>query len=622
MCNIFKFNLQKLLISLVLTIIFSVVTYAQEVRKLTFDGTLSEFKISIKDLNPAMPSDWIGYTHLVMEMRTTSPQRFSLWLYRSDGVPGRIKIQPFGQNIWFRACVPVKYFLSMDQTGTDLASATNRRTNSFWYSIAGPFGGLNNIEFLGFAMPYPINKPTVEIRAVHLSKQDEGSEFLEKTPVLDEFSQWKWADWPGKIKSKEQLAKELADEEKTWGDSTQYSYCEFGGYKDTKAIATGFFRVDQVDGKWWFVDPHGHLYLSTGANGATGGSRGRPGSQGGAGSQRTGGQPANTTGNVQLQAAANAPQANPSVDRTSPRLKAWGMTTGGKGRPYIVMMRWPRTGINLFGLPDVYSEDFAKVIDQTANTQCTPLKDDPLLIGYFVGNEPAFDGRENEVIDMILAGLSSPIQNKLKEFLAQGDTPQRRVDFVMNSFEKYLDMAIAAMKKYDPNHINLGIRFGGETSDALLRTGRKFDVCSINIYEYEPMAQLERTYRIACRPILIGEFHIGVPANGLGAGLVQARDQIERGKAYRYYVEQAASVGCFLGAHWFAWGDEPVLGRGDGENYNIGLVDRNDRAYNELVNAVKATSKRLLDVHSSNIVPFNQRPLASDFGTPISPWKY
>jgi hypothetical protein len=594
MRNLFKFNLRHLWISLQLLIFFSAATNAQEVRKLTFDGSLSEIKLVVKDLNPALPSDWTGYTHLVMEMRTSSPQRFSLWLYRSDGAPGRIKIQPFGQNIWFRACVPIKYFLSMDKTGTDLASATNRRTNSFWYSIAGPFGGLTNIEYLGFAMPYPVNKPTVEIRAVHLSKQDEGSEFLEKTPVLDEFNQWKWAEWPGKIKSKEQLAKELADEEKTWSDSTQYNYCEYGGYKESKTKATGFFRVEQVDGKWWFVDPHGHFYLSTGANGATGSSGGRPGVQGGA----------------------------PSVDRTSPRLKAWGMTTGGKRRPYIVMMRWPRTGLNFFGLPDVYSEEFSNAIDQTASTQCTALKNDPLLIGYFVGNEPAFDGRESEVVDMILAGTDSPIKDKLKEFLAQGDTPKRRVDFVMNSFEKYLDMALAAMKKYDPNHINLGIRFGGETSDALLRTGRKFDVCSINVYEYEPMAQLDRAYRISGRPIIIGEFHFGVPANGLGAGLVQARDQIERGKAYRFYVEQAASVGCFLGAHWFAWGDEPVLGRGDGENYNIGLVDVNNRPYKELTEAAKATNKRLFDVHSGKIVPFNIRPLASDFGTPNSPWSY
>jgi len=80
-------------------------------------------------------------------------------------------------------------------------------------------------------MDYPVDKPTVELRAVHLSKQDEGSEFLEKLPVLDEFNQWAHADWPGKIKSKEQLTKELADEEKTWGNNADFNYCEIGGYK-------------------------------------------------------------------------------------------------------------------------------------------------------------------------------------------------------------------------------------------------------------------------------------------------------------------------------------------------------------------------------------------------------
>ena len=48
--------------------------------------------------------------------------------------------------------------------------------------------------------------------------------------------------------------------------------------------------------------------------------------------------------------------------------------------------------------------------------------------------------------------------------------------------------------------------------------------------------------------LLIGKFHIGVPENGLGAGLVQAKDQTERGIAYRFYVEQAASQPGFLGA--------------------------------------------------------------------------
>jgi hypothetical protein len=86
---------------------------------------------------------------------------------------------------------------------------------------------------------------------------------------------------------------------------------------------------------------------------------------------------------------------------------------------------------------------------------------------------------------------------------------------------------------------------------------------------------------------LIGEFHLGVPENGLGSGLVQAKDQTERGIGYRYYVEQAVSLPYSLGAHWFAWRDEPVLGRMDGENYNIGFVDVTDRPYPELVEAAK-----------------------------------
>ena len=97
-------------------------------------------------------------------------------------------------------------------------------------------------------------------------------------------------------------------------------------------------------------------------------------------------------------------------------------------------------------------------------------------------------------------------------------------------------------------------------------------------------------------------------------------NQMERGIGYRYFVEQGMSLPYCLGAHWFTWRDEPVLGRNDGENYNIGLVDVTDRPYPELVDAVKATNHRLLDVHSGKTLPFSQRPKASDAGAPSSPW--
>jgi hypothetical protein len=270
----------------------------------------------------------------------------------------------------------------------------------------------------------------------------------------------------------------------------------------------------------------------------------------------------------------------------------------------------------------VYAAEFASRVDSAANAQCSPLKNDSLVLGYFIGNEPPWDGRESEVVDMIMKGPNSATQNKLKAFLSEGDSPKRRKEFMITAFEKYLDIICTAVKKYDPNHLNLGIRFGGPPSDEMLRTGKVFDVCSINVYEYEPTKWVDKVYRLTGRPILVGEFHIGVPANGLGAGLVQAKDQTERGVGYRYYVEQAASLNSFVGVHWFTWRDEPVLGRGDGENYNIGFVDVTDRPYKELVEAAKKTNKQLFDVHSGKISPFNQRPKASEAGTPLSPWGY
>ncbi|MDG2167804.1 MAG: hypothetical protein P8L44_07745, partial [Opitutales bacterium] len=40
----------------------------------------------------------------------------------------------------------------------------------------------------------------------------------------------------------------------------------FGGFKDIQLKATGFFRVDKVNGRHCFVTPDGHPYVAIGAN--------------------------------------------------------------------------------------------------------------------------------------------------------------------------------------------------------------------------------------------------------------------------------------------------------------------------------------------------------------------
>jgi hypothetical protein len=302
-------------------------------------------------------------------------------------------------------------------------------------------------------------------------------------------------------------------------------------------------------------------------------------------------------------------------------MTAWGLNTignwsslrppaGGPRKAFVTTLRVPRSEPSYLGMPDVYAEGYGRALEAAAEGQCAPLRDDPWLLGYFLGNEPPWPRREAELADMFLKGPESATRTRLREFLSRGDTPARREEFIHGMFERFLALMSQAIRKADPHHLNLGIRFGGIPADAILRLGRSFDVCSLNVYEYEPTRPLKKVYEATGRPILIGEFHFGVPADGLGAGLVQTADQAERGKGYRYYMEQAAALSCFVGAHWFQWTDEPVLGRMDGENYNIGLVDATDRPYRELIEAMKTTHRRIQAVHSGKLAPFDVRPRA------------
>jgi hypothetical protein len=563
--------------------------------KISFENRKAEFKWALKDLDPALPADWTDYKCLVLEMRASSPQRFSLWIHTADG-PRRLMLQLFGQNAWLRAAVPLPYFKGKDPRGTDLASANNRRTDAFWLQLWGPFGELRRVEAVGVSMDYPLNKPSLEIRSVSLSRDDVTSAFLEDRPVVDEFGQWALGDWPRKIRSRDQLARELADEDRALRDGAPAQDGRFGGFAATSSRATGFFRVERIDGRWWFVDPDGHLFLSTGANGIRGG------------------------------------EGTAGPDLVLRRMTHWGLNTignwsslkppsEGARKAYVTTFRAPPSEPSYLGMPDVYSEEFARGVERAAKTQCAPLKDDPWLLGYFLGNEPPWPGRESELADLFLKGPDSATQRKLREFLAQGDTPRRREEFVRDMFGRYLGLMSGAVKKADPNHLNLGIRFGGIPADEILALGRSFDVFSLNVYEYEPTRQLKKVFLITGRPLLIGEFHFGVPAAGLGAGLVQTADQAERAKGYRYYMEQAAALPYFVGAHWFQWVDEPVLGRMDGENYNIGFVDATNRPYGELTDAAAATFARLFEVHAGRMQPFAERPRASEHGTPASPWE-
>ncbi len=596
--------------------------------EIVFDGSqsLSESRIELADLEPQLPRDWSDFEALVLEMRASSSQRFSLKVFSgSEGQFSGVLVQPYA-GAWVRAAIPIALLSAAPATGHDMASVGNRSRPGYFLGLWGPFIPLTAVRALGFAMENPIGTPRLEIRTITVAKPSPGDAVLEPLPLVDEFGQWIHAEWPGKATSLDMLEAAWTDEASQLNRSANLKLCRYGGFTNATAKATGFFRVEKIEGRWWFVDPDGHLFLSVGCDvirpemvtrqaGRTAFFKALPPARL---LPSRGGEDRGVsffTWNLSRRFGAN--WYAQWVDFTVRRMDAWGLNTVANWsdpelwraarKPYVVPLgRWD-TGTNYLGLPDVYSDEFVRNADASARRQCELRKNDPWLLGYFLANEPPFPQKELQTAELILAGPDTATRRALREALAVGDTPEARKQFIQASFDRYIQVTSAAVKKHDPNHLNLGMRSGGRPTEAELRVSRAFDVYSVNIYDRRVSAErMQQIEALTGKPVLIGEFHFGVPERGLAASLVQVKDQEARGVAYRYYVEQAFAMPALIGTHWFQWADQPATGRFDGENYNIGLVDVTDRPYGELIDAMKLTHGRLYDVHAGRTPPFSK----------------
>ncbi|HET9863928.1 MAG TPA: hypothetical protein VFP37_10830 [Steroidobacteraceae bacterium] len=614
-------------------------------QKATFASEVATVQWPLAALDPALPRDWKDFEFLVVEFRASSSQRFELGLVSDEGNVSK-RIHPLA-NVWVRASIPLRFFRQGLGDADELASTVNQPRNSYWINIeAGGHAPVEHVSAISVTMRYPAQATTLEIRKVSLSKTDVGDAVLDGgAPVIDEYGQYVHADWPGKARSVTALVRDWSAEQRMLAPRRSVSTCRYGGFAGERRKATGFFRVEQIGERWWLIDPEGCRFWSAGVNGA-------------------GADPPRSPiigrdelfASIPTRAQIRAPGADPDPLRdpvsfyvanlerrfgedwrtpaaqlTARRMRDWGLNTAygpqlndalaatpTLRQPYVYPLRgWQQVEGAIMGMPDVYSPAFAERVQREATQALAARKDDPWMIGYFIGNEPPWPARESELVERVLAAPPSALQQQFRTALARGDTPQRRKELVHAAFTHYLEIVNAAVKRADPNHLNLGIRFGGTPPDDVIALARGFDVYSMNKYRWAPPKDfIDRVYALTRLPILIGEFHFGVPGRGLAPGLVQTVSQSERGVAYSYYVEHAARHPAIVGAHWYQWIDQPATGRRDGENYNIGWIDVTDRPYPELVAAARATHARLEAIHAGRLAPTTRKPRASEFGTP------
>lgn len=564
---------------------------------------------SFRILLPEGARDWTGYG-LTFEFVSDSTIRWQLEIRNRQGQTFGYRVQPY-ENVSVKAAIS-NAFLTREYMN-------NRQFRAHWLSNWGNHIDLSDVESLTVRMQ-PNRTVSLRLGPFALVRGEVEDEVFLDRPVVDEFGQWIPGDWPGKARSLEDLRRAWKREDEELEQAPDFGYCSYGGWKQASTRSNGFFRVERIDGRWWLVDPHGHLFWSAGLDCV----RYRD--------------PTRVTGREVLFAKL-PPDSGETADfyranlrlrhgdeqfvarwKTAQirRLKAWGFNTVANwsdpalfevpGLPFVTNVRVGRSRRVWQGFPDVYSDEFRQAAEQDARAQCSKFREEPHLIGYFIGNEPRWPYRN--LIDLILRDPEpSETQAFARRFLKEkGDTPAAREALMETLAREYFRIVCQAIKKADPNHLTLGIRWAGNAPDPVLRANDVFDVFSINIYRFEPPPEvIERAVTLTGRPVLIGEFHFGAAERGYAPSLVMVRDQTERGVAYQYYVERAAAHPAIIGTHYFQMIDQPVSGRFDGENYNLGFVNQQDLPYPEMVSFARRTHQRIYRIHAGELAPTDRR---------------
>ena len=260
------------------------------------------------------------------------------------------------------------------------------------------------------------------------------------------------------------------------------------------------------------------------------------------------------------------------------------------------------------------------------------MASDPLLIGYFISNEPLLEDVPKLVPALKAsecpskASLLAMLETKYGDVAAFNAawkhlarllrraaeqpltvTTRPAADDMAEFFRLFLEtrynLVNTALRKHDPNHLLIGDRWmpGTANSEVLVKTAAKYlDVISINYYTYGIDKRfLDRIHGWAKKPLLFSEFYYAAADQGLQGG-----SKVEQPSRTRAGLpELCRAVGGHRlrgrhpmvsrprsGLHW------PVLRGFNGEAANTGLVNVADRPYKDFLTEVMKTNYTIYDV--------------------------
>lgn len=384
----------------------------------------------------------------------------------------------------------------------------------------------------------------------------------------------------------------------------------YGGYKGAwQSTASGFFRTEFRDKRWWFVDPLGYPFISVGMN----------------------------TLNLRL-LKNEAESAEPGgteakAGRTLDFMRQYGFNTIGRWSDVDSLnqakARMPYTTTNSFmgiyrnkrpascgkrgyvnqTIP-VFDEAFVDFSDEYAKRMVAHLKDDPFVLGHYTDNElpirpdalklylalPSTDRGHQEAVRWLAA------RKRKAEKYSKEDNDA----FVEHVAFTYYTVVAKALRKYAPNHLVIGSRQHGRTmTKALLRGSRPLDVVSLNYYHaWSPSSNsMTGWLQSSGRPFIQSEWYAkrsDLTEKAKGAGFRVATQQ-DRGLFYQNHALGLMDHPGAIGWHWFKF---------------AGLMDNEYAPYTELLDKMGELNERVYPALLPSKGQSPRKPFASRLSAP------
>jgi len=376
---------------------------------------------------------------------------------------------------------------------------------------------------------------------------------------------------------------------------------KYGGLADQTVKATGFFRTEKIDSRWWFIDPDGHPFISAGICSA------------------------NLTQSARHTVPAGYADEQAWADATSKLLRDNGFNTlgcwsdwksfqGDSRMPYTAQSDFvsafaKKLGISHeevghTGFPNdcmpIFNPDFESFCDDHAR-ELAATADDPWLLGHFSDNElPLFPTSLHNFLSLpdddpghqaaqhwLDARYHTPAGQNHRIY-----TPGDQDAFLQFAATRYYTVVAAAIHKYDPNHLYLGSRlYGKSIAPSIFKASTAVDVVSVNYYKAwsADQTQMSLWSRLSGRPILISEWYamkLDSPAKQVEGAGFRVSSEAGRGMFYQNYAISLLRNPSCVGWHWFKYG-------GDSPGREIGVVDSDYQPHSELLQLMQQLNARI-----------------------------